>query len=68
MAEIKLKPCPFCGSSAHVEKQGFPEENTSSFIFRNYRVVCDVCLSQTGGFYVNERLAIKAWNRRYRNE
>jgi len=49
----KLKPCPFCGGTAHVHELSD----------RLYIVMCD-CGASSGIEYT-EKEAAAAWNRRY---
>jgi hypothetical protein len=63
MKEIKLKPCPFCGSKFAPDF----EEDT----YHNFRVVCRLKLGGCGASTaLNARLigAVKDWNRRVNNE
>lgn len=61
----ELKPCPFCGSIAHVMQL---KQSASP----RYYVACgngkDECIASAkyifGRFYVNKRDATDAWNRR----
>lgn len=58
MDEIKLKPCPFCGGEAHLNKVG-----------SLYFVICaaaagDCSVNPWVGRYDNKAEAINAWNRR----
>ena len=55
MAEIKLKPCPFCGGEAEVIAHNK---------FQFYKVVCKHCKAQGYQFFPNEEQATEAWNRR----
>lgn len=57
MTDIKLAPCPFCGSwkrDIHRTKKGTKEL---------YQVICLECCG-AGSLAYNERAAAKAWNRR----
>ena len=56
MAEIKLKPCPFCGGKAEPFN---PFENTEG----TWCVICSECAAATG-FEQTEAEAIEAWNTR----
>ena len=53
MAEVKLKPCPFCGGEA----------KTQSY-YHDYAVYCRKCEAATRRFYPTKQEAIEAWNRR----
>ncbi len=59
----KLKPCPFCGTQAHIMK-------LKSTAIDRYFVVCgnSLCIAHEkwvfGNFFHRETDAIKAWNRR----
>jgi Lar family restriction alleviation protein len=59
MKEVKLKPCPFCGSKFAPD---FEED-----AYHNFRVLCRGCGASTA---LNARLidAVKAWNRREPND
>ena len=46
----KLKPCPFCGGEAKINK-------------REYSIECTRCSAYMGYFYTKQE-AIEAWNRR----
>jgi len=54
----KLKPCPFCGGKAIIEKDVLGPNRL--FI---YRGECALCSSRTGDYTEYEE-AIKAWNTR----
>lgn len=63
MAEIKLKPCPFCGSKFAPDF----EEDT----YHNFRVLCRLKANGCGASTAwNARLidAVKDWNRRANND
>lgn len=49
----KLKPCPFCGGKAKVQR--YPH---------NYSVYCTKCGARTILFKPTEKEAFEAWNRR----
>lgn len=54
----ELKPCPFCGGRAKIEKIQ---------VTGNYRVSCEKCPVTVGRYwYFEESKAIEAWNRRVR--
>ena len=55
MSETKLKPCPFCGSEAHIEER--------KMVRIWYEVRCDNCDAGTGIWKTPDE-AIKAWNTR----
>ena len=55
MTNIKLKPCPFCGSDAAYSE---PSE-----IYPDYHVYCPTCHISTLG-YATLEIAMKRWNRR----
>lgn len=57
MKEIKLKPCPFCGSERIEVKY---------FYFMPY-IICDKCHAQTP-CYSNYKEVCEAWNRRVNDE
>ena len=52
-SDIKLKPCPFCGSEAHIEEH--------KMVRVWYEVRCDNCDAGTGIWKTPDE-AIKAWN------
>lgn len=59
--KIELKPCPFCGGEARLEKDY--DGGWSAF------VMCDKCLARTGLISANIRYcandkAIEVWNNR----
>lgn len=78
MGEIKLKPCPFCGSETAPEIYTLaelncrdtdePEYERESEI---YAVACNYsrggCGASTGGIRETEEEAAEAWNRRAGN-
>ena len=53
MSELKLKPCPFCGSGAHIEER--------KMVRVWFEVRCDECDAGTGIWKTPDE-AIKAWN------
>lgn len=53
----ELKPCPFCGAS----EPDIETEEKFGIIYR--KVVCWACGSSSNG-YLDEKRAIKAWDRR----
>ena len=73
-----LKPCPFCGGSAHVVFRGTRHSgNWKGYIIAQ----CQKCLASTKGFFyqgpvieipledtVGAEKAEKAWNRRVNHE
>ena len=61
MADLDLKPCPFCGGEAILTKH----HNR----FTDWWIVsCPIChISQTGSDYEFSFEAIEAWNRRADN-
>ena len=62
MAE--LKPCPFCGGTACVDKHSFYNARTKGFADHTYGVFCGNCNAQTAQFYLTEKQAKGAWNTR----
>ncbi len=57
----ELKPCPFCGSAAHIAKN----------YKGNYTVECDnylYCIASKMVFWDYEEDAVEAWNRRPEDE
>ena len=65
MAE--LKPCPFCGCKAMVDKHSFYNDRDKAFTDFTYGVMCMVCGAKGSQFYTDEERAIEAWNRRVNN-
>lgn len=55
MSEIKLKPCPFCGSE-EIEIIGVGRD-------WEYTVKCNSCNAGTD-YFINKKEAKEAWNRR----
>lgn len=56
-AKVKLKPCPFCGSIAHL--YGYPQESSYEVQCSNY----PGCGATAGG-EESDAAAIERWNRR----
>lgn len=54
MSDVKLKPCPFCGGEASINRP------SGRMLFC---VVCDDC-DANGGYYFTEEDAARAWNDR----
>lgn len=63
--ESKLKPCPFCGGEACVVYDAKRKSVDGKQIIGTV-VGCTVCNATM--FYMNSRLAIEAWNRRYKGD
>ena len=57
-----LKRCPFCGGQASVQ------EMFHSMLSNEYFVKCKKCGAETKRYYKGSRGAVKAWNRRCREE
>lgn len=57
MSEIKLKPCPFCGSKAELLMLIVPGKMTK------WAVRCTTCYENNGTF-VSDHDAVEAWNKR----
>ena len=57
--EIKLRPCPFCGSKPNIECYG-----------REYWIECknEDCEAQSGIYLDNVGFAMEAWNRRIQDK
>lgn len=53
----KLKPCPFCGEEARVEKINLGKEGL-------FRVICPKCLTATTHLREEEKNAVAEWNSR----
>lgn len=60
--EIELKPCPFCGDEAIIDKIPNTEFNSGK-LYYEYRIECKDCYIQTVSYEI-EQEAIKAWNQR----
>ena len=58
-----LKPCPFCGSES-VDVI----EHKSHMLASTFGVICLQCEAQTKQFFTAKRTAIRAWNRRAKDE
>ncbi len=54
-----LKRCPFCGGKAEIEY----EENEFSCKGNRVKVQCTEC-GGNSGWYLSEKQAIEAWNKR----
>ena len=60
MVENKLKPCPFCGSAAHVwEDERF---STTQYDFPKWYIKCNGCDIRTPVTFIGD--AVKRWNKR----
>lgn len=57
MAEMKLKPCPFCGGEAKIK-----------FILGKEAVVCKNCYAYMLADYIPIEILIDMWNRRVDND
>ena len=62
MDNLELKPCPFCGEKARIEKHSF------SWSPNKYGVKCCFCGAGTYPFYYTPKEAAGAWNRRSGDE
>lgn len=60
MDEIKLKPCPFCGSDAEMQRDKYRG-------LRTFYVRCWGCCAQTDLEYAEE-FAAELWNERVNDE
>lgn len=56
--EVKLKPCPFCGSKAELQK-GDPFGGKQRFY-----VICFKCGAAMAGIAESKKEAAEEWNRR----
>ena len=48
--ETTLKPCPFCGSEAHISGLGY----RGAADCYDVKVICDMCNAQTGALTVDQ--------------
>lgn len=62
MADIKLKPCPFCGGEARLVLNAKRKIYGKDEYRTGVVACCNVCEARM--FYGSEKLAIEAWNRR----
>lgn len=53
---MKLKPCPFCGGEARIDRNIFAFPTS-------YSVICKICEAESEVFNT-EKEVIEAWNRR----
>ena len=70
MADIKLKPCPFCGGEAGFNKRkelNCDSQHKSITAKERYKVACRACSCGTAWLFYEED-AIGAWNRRADND
>lgn len=58
---MELKPCPFCGGAAHIEKHTCINKLTYYTVHCNFR---NQCGAKNLKHYKSEEDATKAWNRR----
>ena len=64
----ELKPCPFCGHTAHIARLKWSANPRYFVVCGNGKEHCIASEHSTfGGFYVNKKDAIEAWNRRADN-
>lgn len=62
----ELKPCPFCGGE-DVRIFSMPKrENCEEQIC--YTIICNDCNSGSGMYIDSKNAAVKAWNRRAKND
>ncbi len=61
MAEIELKPCPFCGGAPYGIKYEYDLEDLGKAY--KYMVLCTRCFARSGR-YSSEDVATEAWNKR----
>lgn len=68
MTEIKLKPCPFCGSTTAPEIFTLADLFGDDYEETEFAVACNYsrggCGASTGGICEAEEEAAEAWNRR----
>lgn len=65
MANMELKPCPFCGGNARISSDPEATRDTMGRLWA-FTVVCDRCCSTSGLTFAPD-LAANAWNRRINN-
>ena len=58
----ELKPCPFCGGMAHIAHNAKRKIYGKDEYRTGVAIYCGVCEARM--FYISEKLAIEAWNRR----
>ena len=58
----ELKPCPFCGGEACIQRHEFIGYTDT------FGVVCLDCCAETRQFFTDKKVAVRAWNRRAKNE
>lgn len=58
MKNVKLKPCPFCGSEVEI----VPEQVDAITV--SYNFICVECCSNTYFDFSDRKEAIESWNRR----
>ena len=52
----ELKPCPFCGGKAEIEKIGFP--------YDEFSISCNECPAMMEDLFEDKIKLIEAWNKR----
>lgn len=58
----ELKPCPFCGGEACIQRHEFIGYTDT------FGVVCLDCCAETRQFFTHKKVAVRAWNRRASDE
>lgn len=58
----ELKPCPFCGGEACIQRHEFIGYTDT------FGVVCLDCCAETRQFFTHKKVAVRAWNRRKSDE
>lgn len=57
--DVRLKPCPFCGSPAYL---GFYVDGVDNYVY------CSQCWVAGSDNFNGEQAAIDAWNKRHQDE
>lgn len=62
----KLKPCPFCGGTAHIAYDAKRKIYGKDEYRSGVAIYCGVCEARM--FYPSQKLAVESWNRRAKYE
>jgi len=63
MPELKIKPCPFCGSKVTVENINSKDADEEMYMFECTNANC-AAATCFGDYSTNRVTAIKVWNKR----